>query len=111
MKLIGDGKPVTSREEHVEEHQAGPQPHRRRERRGLVLGLADDLEALALEQGAREAAEAGVVVDDQDAADTGSYSHVATSGLTLELQRFQGFHRGAARQAERTVAASEPRRS
>ena len=51
---------------HVEQER-GLEQARGGQRRGAVVGLADDLEAVGIEQRAREGAEVGVVVDDQDA--------------------------------------------
>ena len=104
-------EPVTAGQQHVEQHDSGPQPRGRRDRRRLVERLADDVEAFGLEQTAREAAEARVIIDDQDAASSALILPRRALRVNPGIARIQGFHRGTARRAERTVTASESRRS
>src|SRR2546421_535137 len=62
----GDLEAVEVRELHIEEHELRRELGGRAKRRRAVLGLADDHEALGLEERARIRAEARVVVDDQN---------------------------------------------
>ena len=85
-ELLADREPVDVRQLDVQQHERRLERARRRQRRGAVVRLADDLEPAGLQQRAGERAEVGVVVDDQD-----GRAHAAivarrpgpTSGLTL----------------------------
>ena len=61
-----DVEPVEVGEVDVEQDEVGVQLARGLEAAGAVLGLADDVEALVLQQQARRGAEARVIVDDED---------------------------------------------
>ena len=65
-ELACDLEPVEVREVHVEQDDVGAEPVRRLDRRVPVLGLAHDHVAVELEDAPGAAAEAGVVVDDED---------------------------------------------
>ena len=85
--------PGRVRQQHVEQHDVGPQRAHRRERRGAVARLVDDGEACGLEQPAREAPEARVVVDDEDRRrHIRIVAHVTSSDLPdfRDLRRTQG---------------------
>ena len=62
---VRDLESVQVGELHVEQHQIGAELTRLPDRFRAVLGLADDVESLCLEQAARGGAEARVVVDDE----------------------------------------------
>ncbi len=64
---------------HVEEDQVRRQGAHLRERRRSVGRLADDLEALGLEQQPGARAEARVVVDDEDGMPNGSAQRTAAT--------------------------------
>lgn len=63
---LGDLEPFDVRQPHVEQHQVGPQRPSGGEPRPSVACLADDVEAVVLQQGARVESKVGVIVHDQD---------------------------------------------
>ena len=66
-ELLADREAVDVGQLHVEQHERRLERARGGERGGAVVRLADDLEAVGVEQRAGEGAEVRVVVDDQDA--------------------------------------------
>ena len=65
-ELPGDLEPLDVGQADVEQDEVRPERTGGREPGRAVVGLADDVEPVGLEQGARLDAEAGVVVDDED---------------------------------------------
>ena len=61
------GQPVHAGHREVEQHERRAQPARQRDRLGAVGCLADDVEAMLLEQRGKRLACEGMVVDDEDA--------------------------------------------
>ena len=66
-QLLADREAVDVGELDVEQHERRLERARGGERGGAVVRLADDLEAVGVEERAGEGAEVRVVVDDQDA--------------------------------------------
>ena len=66
VRRRGDVEAVDVRQLDVEQHEVGPQAARLGDAGGAVGGLADDVEALRLQQHARARTKGGVVVDDED---------------------------------------------
>ena len=66
-ELLADREAVDVGELDVEQHQRRLERARGRERGGAVVRLADDLEAVGVQQRAGEGAEVRVVVDDEHA--------------------------------------------
>jgi len=93
-ELLRHLEPVEIRQLDVEQHHVGLELTRRGKRRPAVLRLADDVEALGLEQPPGNAAEPVVVVHDQDAGHVrivadpstgrGTGSHTLCRGRTTE---------------------------
>ncbi len=65
-ELPGDVEALDVGQADIEQDEVGPERAGGREARGAVVRLADDDEAVGLEDGARLDAEAGVVIDDED---------------------------------------------
>jgi hypothetical protein len=63
---LGHAEPVYVRQLDVQQDDFGPEPARKLDRARPILGHADDLESLGLQQRSRRHPEAWVVVDDED---------------------------------------------
>jgi hypothetical protein len=77
--------PLLSGSTDVQQHDLGAKTQRKRECTLAVSGFTDHLEAARFQQLRREAAEAGVIVDDED-----PRAH-SVDGLTVDSESTHGF--------------------
>src|SRR5204862_5553320 len=84
----GDLEAVEIGHVDVEQHDVGTELLREAQRAVPVLGFADDVEIIALEEATRTVAERLVVVDDQDGRHPRSHRSACGSANSTALERF-----------------------